>query len=182
MKKLLIALFVLMRLSSYSQEYKPLTFQGVVEVENTSAQELHGKCLNWFAETFNDSNQILRSSSTDQLIAKPVIIYDPSVFNGSSRTRGTISYTIKVQFKDNKYRYTISNFYHHGNPKAKYGPIDIGELLDTEFCPHKIKGTMKNWRNKIWNDLHANAKSTATMLIQNLKNEMSKKTSNDNDW
>lgn len=181
MKKLLLIILIL-PLLSFAQENTPIKFTGVVDVKGTSANELKSRCLNWFAINFNDSKSILVPSSDDQLIAKPLISYVSTVFTWSERTKGTVKYTLQIQFKENKYRYIITDFIHEGNSFAQGGSIDFGMITNDVECDRPIQMSTKNWKNKVWNDIKVQIDQSILPLVESLKVSMLKENKATDNW
>lgn len=181
-KLLLIIVLIVFYTIGFAQESKPIEFTGVIDVEGVSASELKSRCLNWIAIAFNDSKSIIVPSSDDQLIAKPLISYSPSVLTWSERTKGTIKYTLHLQFKDNKFRYILSDFIHEGNSFASSGSIDFG-LITTDFeYTRPISGSTKGWKNKVWNDIKAQIDQSILPLVESLKKGMLKENKGNDNW
>jgi hypothetical protein len=152
MKRLLFALLFLPGIL-LAQEPEPLKFSEVIQIEGASSKNLHDRCLDWFAQAYNNSDEVLKSSSPDKLIAKPLIRYNPRIFSGSEQTKGTIDYTIMVQFKDGRYRYSVYDFYHEGNPRASFGAASIGLITTAAECPAEVKFSTRKYKNKVWTDI-----------------------------
>jgi hypothetical protein len=181
MKKLILLVLFSLPLLIFAQSGTPLIFTEVIEVEGATATQLHDRCLDWFAKSYINSDKVLRSSSSDKLIASPLIPYVPNVFAGSESTKGNIRYTITVEFKEGKYRYSITDFYHTGNPVAKYGSADFGIITDAIECPPEVRFSTRNYKNKVWNDIKSQISPSILPLIESLKTSMTQEAAKTND-
>lgn len=179
---LLIVVICAFMSDCFAQNSKPIEFSEVVDVNGVSANELKSRCLNWFAVAFNNSDKVLVPSSDDQLIAKPLIDYKPSVVAWNARINGPIKYTLQVQFKDNKFRYILSDFIHEGNPLAAGGSLDFGLITNDAEYSLPIKGATKAWKDKVWNDIKFQIDQSILPLIENLKHEMVTVSKKNDNW
>ena len=179
----ILLLFAFFTINLIAQENSALQYAGVINVDSVGAIELRSRCINWFAVAFNNSDKVLRTSSEDQLIAKPVIAYIPSMLSDSEPIKGLINYTLTIQFKENKFRYTLSDFFHEGNPHATLGPVNFGLLTTDTECPVKTKMlTTQKWRNKVWIDMKDQVDKSVLPLIENLKTALQKKQTKQDAW
>ena len=71
------------------------------------------------------------------------------IWGGSERSKGYVNFTIKLFFKDGRYKYVFTDFRH----SASHGGVDFGIVTDEVDYPGKLSYTTKGWRKKIWNDL-----------------------------
>lgn len=156
----------------FSQE-KQLEYTAVVPVINTTAKELHDRCIDWFSSYLNISDKVLIQSADDKIIAKPVLIYYPNFNWGSDPVKGTITYTIEVDFSDGKFTYIINNFVHHGNPVAATNhPLSLGLITTARKSPLKIDNQIL--AASAWNDIKSQISKWIVPLMANLRSEMDK--------
>ena len=144
----------------------PLSFTEVVPVERTPAKELYLRAVSWLAHSVVDAESVLevqdRESGT--LISKVAIPYEPNVA-ASENVRGFITFTVTIMVKDGRYKYTISDFTHHGSPSATEDAINFGPLTTAEEYPEIS--------TKIWKHLKTVSASRASDLIRSMKTAMS---------
>ena len=91
-----------------------VTYEGVLEVDSVSAQELYLRAKRWFVEAYVSSNSVLQlnDSQSNELMGKGNTTAYCSIF--TSRVRGvTIDHRIHIQCKAGRYRYQISDFLIH---------------------------------------------------------------------
>ena len=173
MKKIAtLILFITVSYLVFSQE-KQLEYTAVVPVINTTSKELHARCIDWFSSYLNLSDKVLIQSADDKIIANPVLIYYPNFLWGSDPVKGTITYTIEVDFSDGKFTYIINNFVHHGNPvAASKRPITLGLITTALKSTLKIENQILS--ESAWKDIKSQISKWIIPLMANLKSEMDK--------
>lgn len=145
MKRFLSLLLVIFCFSVSAQEkIKPIIYSEVVPVENVSAEELFTRGRIWFAKAYNNSKVVLQMAANNVLVGKA--LYRLSVSPGGLSTADiSISYVIKIQCRDGRYKYTIDEIV--ATPKsAGWGKFG---LLTTETDIAKT-GMGKKQRNEVW--------------------------------
>lgn len=142
-------------------------FRSVVNVENTDAQTLYSKGKLCIAEIFVNNKEVtqLNDDVAKIIIAKPVIITKSTgLLSGGLTT--VVKYQIKIECKDNKYRYTIDGF--------GYRPIlnkDNNDYL-------KLESTKLNfYSKKMWQELQYNVYQEINLIIKLIENRMANKLS-----
>jgi hypothetical protein len=126
MKKLILLLLVIspfITLTSFSQMDKttsinnfPINEKGevvyteIVKIDSTDSKELYVKAHEWFANTFNSAQNVVQLDDKDAgtIIGKGVFEFDETVMVV------WVNFTIEIQTKDGKYKYTLSNFIYKG--------------------------------------------------------------------
>lgn len=118
MKHLICILFVAMiSVSTFAQQTSlenilklkdgKYAFEEIVSVPDATATQLYGKAKLFFANAFNSSKSVIQSDDADNT----TIIGKGTVVNKEDQGYGGIYYnfTLQIQTKDGKYRYTISD-------------------------------------------------------------------------
>lgn len=152
----------------------PLQFQGVVMVEGATRDQLYDAAVLWFGRTFQSSKDVLQVQSRESgtLIGKALFTYEPVVFAGKNGIRGVVRYTVTIEMKDGRYRYTIDNFIHEGNPTNVGGQFSVGLLTTDEKCPRAVFGPSPSGREETWKDLKKKATVEAERLAKSLKEKL----------
>lgn len=88
-----------------------ITYQGVVQVPGASQLELYSRAREWFAATFGSSKAVLEVDDREsgKLIGRAYAQFEFSGGFGPT-VPWAMWRTIKVETKDGRYRYTITNF------------------------------------------------------------------------
>lgn len=150
---------------------QPLTFDGVINVDGASKTELFNRAKLWFINAFVDSKEVLQMENFDegQLIGKGSIPFSQSFLMGSDLTRGSIKFTIKLFFRDGRYKYVITDFSNEPYyPKYKNM---FGTISTDYYCPYKTDGNQK-WSNRVWWELKSTIYDRIPSAISNLDSEM----------
>ena len=164
-------------------ESKPLAFSEVV-VEGATKDQLYSAALGWFGDTFGRAKTVLdvQDKERGRLVAKPSFAYAPKTLVGSARIKGTVKYTVTVEVKDGKYRYTIDGFTHEGTPGPGGAPSSFGLLTTHAKCPYPVEGPTSAAKQETWEHLKSLAKTEADTLTASLKKRMADATKEGKDW
>jgi hypothetical protein len=134
MKALFLLLFVSPLLCFAQHPDMPLvegkiTYEQVVRVDSaTSQSDLFARSREWFAKTYRSANNViqLEDKENGKIVGKGVFSVTGKSM-GTTYDSGIINYTITVQAKDGRYKYTLENFYHEkaGSKAAdSFGPCE----------------------------------------------------------
>lgn len=84
-----------------------ITYQDVVEVEDVDALELQGRAAAWAARSYRSSNDAVQLDDRDgaRIIIKGIFVVPWYMISTSH-----VQYTLTFEFKDGRYRYTVSDF------------------------------------------------------------------------
>lgn len=145
------------------EKTKLITYEGVGKLDGRSAGDLYDRALDWAKGYHKNPTEKLRKTDREngeiEIFARfPIYAYDKKGAKTTSQA-GLIQYTMTLQFKDGRYKYTITNL----NVKASsHQPID-GWLLDKENDP--------NADNHVYqlNDIH----NELTSLIKDMTSKIS---------
>ena len=148
---------------------KKVTYTNVIEVKETSQKELNNRAKSWFAKTFRSSQEVIQMNEDSQLIGKGFY----TIRAGGTGLGGydmQVWITITIQFKENRYRYLISDFI--GKTEGQYA---------TEL-------PIENWNNK-WKNQKSRDKRNAKVypevnigvqkIIESLEKEMNSNLNSD---
>ncbi len=114
-----------------------LTYQGVVEL-SLKKDVLYDKGLNWAAIAFKNSNDVIqiKDKENGKIVGKYLLQpYEPKF--------GLVSATITLLFKDNKYKYIISDLNYQGS--GVFSPWSLeddpkpGKVGMTKWGQQKVK-------------------------------------------
>lgn len=102
-----------------------ITYEGVGKLDGASSGELYDRALDWVKGYYKNAMEKLRKQEREngemEIFARfPVFAYDKKGVKTTSQA-GLLQYTMTLQFKDGRYKYTITKF----NMKATSNqPID----------------------------------------------------------
>jgi hypothetical protein len=92
-------------------EKKLISYQGVAELSGTKI-ELYLKALAWFNAYYKNPSEKLRAADSTNGKIEGFIrfkIYNPENKDGLKTEAGMVQYSLIMEFKDGKFRYTITN-------------------------------------------------------------------------
>ena len=177
MKLLNVFLLLLLSLNLFAQD--KLSFSNVVEIEATQ-EELYNRAKVLIAKLIKDPHTHVKIDNKDQIIVSVNKKYFQKKFiwGGSATTEGFIEYNIEFNFKDGKFRYILSDFYHD-----PFSGSSFGLITEAAEFPRKFKGwNQPKWNNLIWNDLKLRCHSVARDIGGIIESEMLKKGRIEEEW
>jgi hypothetical protein len=168
-------LFLIITFNVFSQNLPDLTKEGfepiIVDVENMSDTLIYQKTKEWIQINYENPTEVLKADIENKLIR-----INGFAINGfETKSIGIISkldysYTIEIEFKENKYRYSyIINQFFAGNKPAVYS-------FKYFF---KANGTVKNSQKHCIETLYENANKTSLSLYNYITEKADSKK---NDW
>lgn len=177
-----VCLFIGM-FSAYSQDklydVMPLKegkiiYEGVVSVDSTKQSELQRAAKKWFIDTYKSSKDVIGLDEPDEIMGKGVI---KTTHQAGFMTMYQIDvqHTVDLQFKDGKYRYSITDFRTKfvvpgiGNVPPRMVDITLEEWAD---------GSHKNNERKYITKVDAEMKT----LIQSLESALKSASKAKKDW
>lgn len=162
----------------------PIAFEEVVKIdESTSKETLYNRGLHWVVVVFQNPKKViqLKDKEEGQIVCKGSFDYKQkkAMWGAGNNTKGVIEFTVKLFFKEGRYKYVITDFTHVSNS----GVYDFGIITDAAEYPNKMTMTSKAWRKWIWNDLKEQVELKTPVIVESLRSEMVKKVgSEDSDW
>ena len=129
-----------------------ITYTDIIIDSGASAQQLYVQAKNWINKHHKSTSKSIEFDSVaGKLTAKGYyLVYSKGVV--SKQVHGAIRYNVLIEVKDNKYRYSFSDFvfeYYQQNRNYQYVPTGKEKPLEEE----KFAGFQKSWDNhKLDND------------------------------
>ncbi len=167
-------------------ESKPLEYILVVSVEGVTKDQLYSEALAWFGETFRGPKNVIevQDRQAGRIIAKPLFLYEPTVFESTARIRGVVRYSVKVEVKDGRYRYSIGDFFHEGSREGDLAPISFQLLTTDPECPYQFspRDLKSSSKQETWDNLKLVAKNQAALIISSLKSRMAQAGTDKDNW
>lgn len=162
---------------------KLITYTAVESVDTTIGKlELYSRAREWFAKAYKSSQNVIQMDDKEsgKIVGKALMqVYHKAL--GSNYPSGYINYTISIYFKDGRYKYEISNFYHTGQLVSGGNRIE-----DFGPCEEMINTKKKTWGvsyQKTFNYYLSQLDTNIKLLILDLKESMNKVAdSKKNDW
>lgn len=166
MKKLLFILLAVMPIILLAQDNpftdvfpminNEVTYTEVVQVDGTSNQELYKRSKIWIVDAFKSSKDVIQNDDKDNFI-----LIGKGFFSGFGHNKAVANanywFTIRIDSKDNRYKYTITDFIydfdvlavgskaHFKENFSQWGNKSFAEyyqnLLDKKFPPNKERNS-----------------------------------------
>jgi hypothetical protein len=131
---------------------KRITYSEVVEVPGSNKDDLYTRAEQWFAKTYASGNDVVQFKDRE---AGKIIGKARLVILHTMQPRD-ILYTITLEVKDGRYRYTLTDFYIDWiNHREMNGPLENVDAMNRKKA-------------------HERTHEKATALLSNLKIEMTK--------
>ena len=184
MKKNNLLAIILLFLTITLKAQEPLSFENVIQSDSTLSEEnLYNRGHNWVVSIFKNPQKVIQLNDKDggQIVCKGNFEYNQKKFiwGGSETSKGHINFTIKLFFKDGRYKYIFTDFIHdtlkNGN---SFGVI----TTEVEYLG-KMSLTSKKWRKRIWDDIKEQIELNVKIIEASLLEEMTKKSElEDDNW
>jgi hypothetical protein len=142
----------------------PLDVNEIVSVPGKTADQLYSSVLAWVPAAFKNTKAVteLADRASGRIVLKGTAEWSRTGFGAG---HGYLSFTITVEVKDSRYRYSIGSFTSEGSPFG-YGPV-----TDTE----NYSGPMIGYGDqKNWDAIQHVARDTSGSLAASLKAAMAK--------
>jgi hypothetical protein len=137
---------------------KLIAYEGVVEVKETSAEELYKRLLGWFNTYYKNPTEVIRENDSIKykIVGKPRFrMTNPADKEGLKTDAGNIQYTINVATKGGRYRYELTEFnwkqisYYPcerwlDTKAAGYLPVYNDYLQQLDKMAHDVINSLKN--------------------------------------
>lgn len=176
MKRLLL-IFLFIPFLSFSQTQMDIdtltfNFSDVVQVDNFNAKMLYSNAKLFIANAFVSAKDVtqMEDENSNTIVVKGLFILPLKnlPYSFSYMKNFTTTFKLQIQTKDNKFKYTLSDFIVKGN--AVYDGADLFSTYKTQ------KGEVgKNAHKKLWISMKKSAYDFATVFIEDLKNKMTTK-------
>lgn len=157
-----------------------ITFSDVIQVPNSTKSSLYSAGREWFVETFKSADDVLQMEDREsgKLLGKGFSkIY---VGGGIAITDTKLYYTIKLYFKEGRYKYEITNLYYLASPNRynlspQRQPAE-SVIIDNLYKPNgKIRNLNAQYKTETQNEIKALIESIRISLAKSVE-------SGDDDW
>ncbi|HYG40146.1 MAG TPA: hypothetical protein VD908_16070 [Cytophagales bacterium] len=157
-----IFFFVIMAFTSFSQEIPGFVFSEVIVVDSLDSGNLLKTGKEWVVE--NGFTSIDTSGLNEVKAENSFFVYQKGLI--SKQVHGKISYTFLLEVKNNKYKYTFSEFtFHYYKQNRNY------EMKPTGKEKSLNDPTAKGWQ-KTWVQHKYSTKKDILLFIQSLKESL----------
>lgn len=169
MKTALLSILALSQMPCVAQDLPTdsltgkITYSAVVKVDSATANELYDRALGWFGKEFKASGKAIGFSDREAGIIKssPDVNFEVGWVkkNGSRAHYGSVSFSMTIECKPGRFRYTMTDLVHGGDAYCKIGPLETTSTACLYKGPYEV--------------LRADVHERAIALIDGLKAAMS---------
>lgn len=161
----------------YSIKNDQIHYEGVVPVDNANANDLFTRGKLFIAENYVSSPDVTKLEDKDSGILLIKALF--SIAHNNLVSRGRVSYSLKIETKDNRYKYTITNIRYKFNVTYQYINKDFDEdLIQWGFSSAGYDS--KSSYDKLMG-FHQSINDYFLNLINTLNTQMQRETKGD-DW
>jgi hypothetical protein len=150
----------------------PLTFSQVVDVPNTTKDQLFDLIMEWLTTRYKNPKSVVQLSNKEQglIVLKGAHSWaQPKGFGAGGAFDGWINHTIKIQVKDNKFKIEIFDF-NHESKHPEGNRFTLGFLTDREIYGDKPKYSL--YHNKAWPMMKDQSKKFFDDTVNLMKSEI----------
>lgn len=147
-----------------NSETNLIEYSELVKIDSTTTQkELYSRAKEWVAITFKSAKDVIQMDDSENgiLILKGIM----PISGGMYLADGKVDFTMKIQLKNGRYKYWITNFIH-----SSYKPGYSGGSLENA---KPACGSMSMVK-KGWIQVKETTNNYALSIIENLKNFITK--------
>ncbi|WP_051359804.1 DUF4468 domain-containing protein [Adhaeribacter aquaticus] len=187
----LLAFLILLPLGLKAQTLPPMpidsttgliNFTEVVQVPDVTSKELYTRGREWFATAFRSADAVLEMEDKDsgKLIGKA---YQDIVIKVLMPVRMKLWYTVKIQVKDGRYKYDITNLEHQGYYDPSLKVMSLNEQTARSPLEYMYKNAASKKKvNSVMRSYYENDMAAINGLISSIKAAMSKNASKEKEW
>lgn len=177
---LLLIIFVTPANAQQDSTQLPLSKTEIVIVDGISAQELFKRAELWVVKAFKNPNRVIKLSRPDdnEIMLAPECSFYYSKLLGSAGLSVPLTYVIKINTRDGRYRVEITEFFH---PVRSAG---FGFITHSTQAPDTGHGNAKitrKWEQDVWDELRGTVMKEIDWVSQSLKSTMTSKDQADSD-
>lgn len=152
----------------FNSETNLIEYQAVIEIENKTQEQLFDLTNEWFSYSFKSGKSVIDYSNKElsKVIGKGYLPF--KFFN---RGNQSIEFLIKLETKDNKVRYTITNCIYHQSSSPTLGSLKLEkDSWQVENYP-KSWGFKKSFYEKFDDQVQSLIKSLNEFLRRENKDD-----------
>jgi len=178
-KSIIILCFFVLTISKVeAQRGMPMTRVKEINAPGVSKEKLYRRAKSWLngeddvkLDRWNDDDykmEATRTMSYENSLVLENIVLSP---NAALRTKGKMTYLIKVFVLEGKVRIEFTNFTHEA-AYNRYGQISFGTILTNDKAPLGKCFEDTKWCNAVWNDMKTKIAKDCEMLEADAKKKI----------
>lgn len=156
-----------------------IIFSDVVKVDSVSSSELYTRARQWVAVNFVSAKDVIQMDDKQSGTFIVKAMTDVRTTFMVKSPCGVVTYTLTINVKDGRYKYSFSNLWHSTdyNVSPRSTIITPGDLRN-----EKPGGGIMSMGMKNWNGIKQQAKDSIELLIVSLKQSMNKQSPKTDNW
>ena len=167
MKRVVLVLVIgLMGFAGYGQGVE---FAKVIQTDSVGKALIYVNVKEWFMSSFNSGKDVIQMDDKEagMIIGNGAMDYS---YGGLAMSclDGHISFSIKVEMKDNRIKVTLYNFVHSKSNYRAADYCELGLITTAAECPI-AKGMNRGWQNKAWADMKVKIASFSNKIFSELE-------------
>jgi hypothetical protein len=149
------------------KETGKITYSEIIKVDSINSQELYLRAKVWFVHSFVSAKNVIQldDKESGKIIGKGLFDVKSSIVK--SQNVGYVEFTIEIQVKDGRYKYTFSDISHKSGTSGILTPEDL--RLE------KPGGGLLTMGMKNWQGIKQQTHETVMNMIESLKKAMGTK-------
>jgi len=175
---LTFCLLVLTMFNVEAQRGMPMTRVKEILVPGVSQEKLYKRAKSWLKgeddvtlDRWNDDDFKMEGTRTmpyENSLVLENIVLSP---NAALRTKGKMTYLIKIYAYDGKVKIEFTTFSHQAEYN-RYGQISFGTILTNDKAPLGKCFEDTKWCNAVWNDMKVKIAKDCAILEANAKKKL----------
>ena len=156
------------------KETGKISYSEIVKVDSVDAKALYNNAKIWFVHYFNSAKNVLQldDKESGRIIGKGLLNVTTSVIVKADA--GVVKFTIEINAKDGRYKYTFTDFWHEAYISKITTPGDLRLS--------KPGGGILTMGKGNWNGIKRQTNEMVLDMILNLKKAMSSSQNKDDSW
>lgn len=171
MKKVLLLAVMIFGSISVMLSQDKLSYEKVIVADSVSKQSIYNGIKEWIGMNFVSAKNVIQVDDKD---AGLIIITSVTPYNSGKLSHiayvGELSYTIKIQIKDNRFKVEFTNFVHKSYSDIRPDYWSLGMLTTSEEYQGKCSSLEKSRFNKVWTDLKMKSDLIYKDLVSSIGN------------
>lgn len=146
-----------------------IIYSGVVQMQGYNQKDLYKAARAWVTKAYS-SNRILNQFYDDENASILLQLYMINYWDFDTSVTGYIHYTLKIECKDGRYRYTFTDFVHVHPDETNIcdgGPLENEKYVCTDyFMSHPLLAANKK---DFWQDIKKNTNEHVLAIITDMQ-------------
>ena len=165
-------------------ESNKIIYTDVILFDSFSKNDIYFSANEWFVNTFNSAESVIQMNDKEKGIIIGKGYSDVYSKTSLSIIQSKLYYTIKIEIKENKYKFSIYDIYYLAYPnQADLNPKPLtSEFLYSIYMKEDYNKTSFSGKSKLRLTYVSDLDKTIKTLIVNLKNNIKPQKKENDNW